>query len=90
MLTSQLITSDALAYESETQPKASAGDCSSNLTSQANLAGRTLQDIERQAILDTLCACGGNKAKSARMLGISEKSIYNKMRRLGLPLKKVF
>lgn len=48
------------------------------------LAGKTLQEIERQAILATLEACNGNKARTARMLGISEKSIYNKMRRLDI------
>jgi len=42
----------------------------------------TLEEIEIQAINETLDACAGNKAKSARMLGISEKSIYNKMKRL--------
>ena len=46
------------------------------------LAGQTLDAIEREAIRQTLTVCNGNKAKSARMLGISEKSIYNKMRRL--------
>ncbi|MFO0904059.1 MAG: sigma-54 dependent transcriptional regulator [Pirellulales bacterium] len=45
------------------------------------LAGRTLDELERQAILDTLAACRGNKAEAARRLGISEKSIYNKMKR---------
>lgn len=49
-----------------------------------SLAGKTLDEIEREAILQTLAACGGNKAKCARMLGISEKSIYNKMRRLNI------
>ena len=48
------------------------------------LAGKTLHEIERQAILATLEACNGNKARTARMLGISEKSIYNKMRRLDI------
>ncbi len=48
----------------------------------ASLAGLTLDEIERRAILETLESCEGNKAKSARSLGISEKSIYNKMRRL--------
>jgi DNA-binding NtrC family response regulator len=52
------------------------------------LAGRTLEDLERQAILDTLEASEGNKAEAARRLGISEKSIYNKMRRLGLMEEK--
>jgi DNA-binding NtrC family response regulator len=53
------------------------------------LAGRTLDDIEKQAIIETLQAYRGNKARSARILGISEKSIYNKMRRLGIPFDLV-
>ena len=48
------------------------------------LAGKSLDVIEREAIQQTLAVCKGNKAKSARMLGISEKSIYNKMRRLNV------
>jgi two-component system response regulator HydG len=49
-----------------------------------NLAGMTLEDVEKKAIVETLTFVGGNKAKAARVLGISEKSIYNKMRRLGV------
>ena len=48
------------------------------------LAGLTLGEIEALAIRETLAANDGNKAASARMLGISEKSIYNKMKRLGI------
>ena len=48
------------------------------------LGGKTLVDIEKSAIQQTLKLCNGNKAESARSLGISEKSIYNKMKRLGL------
>jgi DNA-binding NtrC family response regulator len=50
----------------------------------ASLAGKSLQEIEKQAIQQTLQACDGNKSKAARVLGISEKSIYNKMKRLNL------
>jgi DNA-binding NtrC family response regulator len=46
--------------------------------------GGTLDELEKQAILNTLEAVGGNKAEAARRLGISEKSIYNKMKRFGL------
>ena len=46
------------------------------------LAGKTLEEIERDAIIATLEMLDGNKAKTARTLGISEKSIYNKMKRL--------
>lgn len=55
---------------------------SKSSTSESSFAGLTLAELEKRAIEDTLRACNGNKAKSARMLGISEKSIYNKMRRL--------
>ncbi|MEE8349921.1 MAG: sigma-54 dependent transcriptional regulator [Acidobacteriota bacterium] len=42
----------------------------------------TLKQIEKQAIIDTLRRLQGNKAAAARQLGISEKSIYNKIKRL--------
>ncbi len=45
------------------------------------LAGLTLAEIERLAIEQTLAACGGNKARASRELGISEKTIYNKIQR---------
>lgn len=51
---------------------------------QIGLGGRSLADIEKQAIIETLKLCGSRKAEAARMLGIAEKSIYNKMRRHGL------
>ena len=53
-------------------------------SSENSLAGMTLDDVEKMAVEQTLRSVGGNKAKAARKLGISEKSIYNKMKRLGL------
>jgi DNA-binding NtrC family response regulator len=53
-------------------------------SSENSLAGMTLDDVEKMAVEQTLRSVGGNKAKAARELGISEKSIYNKMKRLGL------
>lgn len=54
------------------------------------LAGKTLAEIERCAIIATIRACKGNKAASARSLGISEKSIYNKMKRLAITNSDIF
>lgn len=45
------------------------------------LAGVPLAELERRAILATLQLCNNNKAEAARRLGISEKSIYNKLKR---------
>jgi DNA-binding NtrC family response regulator len=57
---------------------------SSEADSSRFLTGMTLDEIEKLAIKQTLAHVGGNKARAARELGISEKSIYNKMRRLGM------
>jgi DNA-binding NtrC family response regulator len=51
------------------------------------LAGLTLEELERIAIDQTLETCRGNKARSARMLGISEKTIYNKLLKFSLKSK---
>ena len=56
----------------------------SDPTGSLGLAGMTLDDIERRAIVETLARCNGNKKAAAKMLSIDEKSIYNKMKRLGL------
>jgi len=39
----------------------------------------TLRDLEMQAIYDALDRCGGNKPKAAEELGISLKTLYNKL-----------
>lgn len=48
------------------------------------LAGIPLATLEREAIVQTLAACKGNKAESARQLGITDKSVYNKIKRYNL------
>ena len=47
----------------------------------AQILQGTLEDIERQAILATLARHGDNKTLAARQLGISVKTIYNKLDR---------
>ncbi len=48
------------------------------------LAGRTLKDIERQAIQETLKMTGGNKAEASKRLGISRRALYDKIEKYGL------
>lgn len=43
-------------------------------------AGSRVADVERQLILATLEQCGGTKEKAAAMLGISLKTLYNRLR----------
>lgn len=43
--------------------------------------GQTLEEIERMAIEQALRQCGNDKTRAARMLGVSVKTIYNKLMR---------
>jgi two-component system, NtrC family, response regulator HydG len=45
---------------------------------------RTLEDMEKEAIEATLAATDGNKSEAARRLGISRKTLHNKLKAYGL------
>lgn len=45
--------------------------------------GTTLDEAEKQLIVRTLEVLGGNKQKTARLLGISRRCLYNKLARYG-------
>ena len=48
---------------------------------QAGLAGVPLVQVERRAILDTLRQTAGNQTKAAKVLGISDRTLRDKVRR---------
>lgn len=50
----------------------------------AGIGGISLSDLERESLIQTLKLCNGNKAETARRLEITEKSVYNKLKRHGL------
>lgn len=45
---------------------------------------RSLEEIEKEAILATLKATDGNKSESARRLGITRKTLHNKLKGYGI------
>jgi DNA-binding NtrC family response regulator len=47
----------------------------------AEAAPGTLRDAELEIIRQALAACGGNRSRTAAMLGISVKTLYNKLKR---------
>lgn len=49
----------------------------------------SLQEAERLTILAALQHCDGDKAKAARVLGISRTALYDKLRRHGLGAKEI-
>jgi two-component system response regulator HydG len=49
-----------------------------------NLAGTSLEQIEKRAIRETLRLTGGNREHAAKLLGIGERTLYRKLREYGL------
>ncbi|MDD3288710.1 MAG: sigma-54 dependent transcriptional regulator [Alphaproteobacteria bacterium] len=49
----------------------------------ANLVGRTVADVERDLIIDTLNHCLGNRTHAANILGISIRTLRNKLKQYG-------
>jgi len=53
-------------------------------SSSSSLAGRSFDQLERQALIDTLKHCDGSRNQAAEMLGVSLKSVYNKIKKYEL------
>jgi len=48
------------------------------------LAGLSLNELEKQAIMDTLAKTEGNREKAAKILGIGERTLYRKIKEYNL------
>ena len=44
------------------------------------LIGSTVEEIERELVLQTLRRCDGNRTRAARVLGVSVRTLRNKIR----------
>ena len=47
------------------------------------LIGSTIEAIERELVLQTLARCHGNRTHAARLLGLSVRTMRNKIRQYG-------
>jgi len=71
------------ATRAEDRPSAGAPQSSSSGEAggpRAGLVGRTVDDVERELILDTLNHCLGNRTHAANILGISIRTLRNKLK----------
>jgi two-component system response regulator HydG len=53
---------------------------SAGTRTSASLGGVSLNDLEKQAIQETLEKTGGNREKAAKILGIGERTLYRKIK----------
>jgi len=49
-----------------------------------DLVGRSLAEVERELVRENLKAYGGNREKTAKVLGIGERTLYRKIKEFGL------
>jgi len=49
----------------------------------------TLADVEKQIIVDTLHTTGGVQSKAARLLGISERSLWHRVKKLHIDVSRI-
>jgi DNA-binding NtrC family response regulator len=52
----------------------------SGFKSAEHLTGVSLQDLEKQAIIETLTRMGNNREQAAKILGIGERTLYRKIK----------
>ncbi|PWC78380.1 sigma-54 dependent transcriptional regulator [Azospirillum sp. TSH64] len=69
-----------MAANSSAAAAANAGTSGAGL---AALIGRTVADVERDLILETLTHCLGNRTHAANILGISIRTLRNKLKQYG-------
>jgi two-component system response regulator HydG len=61
-----------------------AGAAAGHARGGADLAGRSLAEVERDLIRENLKAFGGNRERTAKVLGIGERTLYRKIKEYGL------
>ena len=65
-------------------PAVTSTDQEDQWESGVDLAGQSLEEVERQAITATLEATKGNKSEASRQLGITRATLHNKMKKYGI------
>jgi DNA-binding NtrC family response regulator len=77
-----VIEADALVLSdgSRIAPAALSSDAADSEIVIDSLVGRSVADVERELILQTLKSCGGNRTTASTILGISVRTMRNKLK----------
>ncbi|MFQ5824441.1 MAG: sigma-54 interaction domain-containing protein [bacterium] len=75
----------SLPYYSEVLPRTSEAVHENDIHEEFDFDGKTLEEIERYMINRALEKSGGSKRKAAKTLGISERTLYRKIKEYDLP-----
>lgn len=81
-----VVTRGSVLGVADLPPEPSTNGASSSPTFEMKL-GSSIEDVERELILRTIEMLDGNKAQAAEILGISLKTLYNRLERYQLKLR---
>ncbi|UCD27825.1 MAG: sigma-54-dependent Fis family transcriptional regulator [Planctomycetota bacterium] len=79
-----VVLADKNQLDIEDLPEHLRGTTDIVLASVPNTAGLTMEQMEKIHIANTLKLTGGNREKTAKMLGIGARTLYRKLREYGL------
>ena len=75
-----MITLEDLLWSSPKKSLEITPSSSSSSPSSPSLHLKPLRELEKEAILEALRACEGNRTRAAELLGISVRTLRNKLR----------
>jgi two-component system response regulator HydG len=79
-----VLDTDDLPAELTAGAESAASSADGRSGTLASLVGRSMSDIERIFITETLAFTGGNREQAAQLLGIGERTLYRKIKEYGL------
>lgn len=79
---------DARCFDSEFQPGNVRRATSTHSQAPTTAAGTPIREMERKHLENTLALTAGNRTHAAEMLGISIRTLRNKIREYGLPPRR--
>ena len=85
LATGNIIEPDAIMLQGMIEPAAPLTLATNNppVATSNQLVGRTVDSVEQELILDTLNYCLGNRTHAANILGISIRTLRNKLKQYG-------
>jgi DNA-binding NtrC family response regulator len=79
---------DAQCFDAEFHPNAATRRIAPGLASLPTVAGTPIREMEKKHLENTLALTDGNRTHAAEMLGISLRTLRNKIREYGLPPRR--
>ena len=79
--TDGLLDVDDLTEDLQAVTSSTRGDGPAGVDS---LVGKSLEEIEKHYIIETLKLTDGNREEAAKILGIGERTLYRKLKEYGL------